>query len=409
MEKSRRKGRPERIRVSLWDDAAGSIPLALPERRTWPAGLMLLAFFAIFAGIAWVSLLKTQLHSVRGVFDLMTVLFEVFWLLGWSVGVVIFGLLAALFLFYRESARLQNGRLVHVPRLGPLKIIVEYDLARLRNLRVEPAGSGDGVRIRFDYGEGTAGLGDIMSEPEAGNLIEIIESAIPFGARAEPAPKSREQGELQADGTQPPPPPVVAAPSPASPSVIALVLANLLPLAGVLFYGWDTASVVVLYWAESAVIGFYTAIKIAIVGKVGAVFAVPFFIGHFGGFMAIHFLLIYAMLVRGPEARGPEPGAVEALLAIFVPVWPALAALFLSHAVSFATNFLGRREYVGETVGGLMSAPYRRILLMQVTLIVGGWVVLALKSPVPVLVLLVLLKIVLDVRTHRREHGRAER
>ena len=52
-------------------------------------------------------------------------------------------------------------------------------------------------------------------------------------------------------------------------SGLALIGANLVPLAGVLFLGWDLASVIVLFWAESAVIGFYTALKMAIVGKLG--------------------------------------------------------------------------------------------------------------------------------------------
>jgi hypothetical protein len=398
----RRRGRPERFRIALWDDTAGSTPLELSRRSTLVPGLVLLAFFAVFAGIAGVSIWKMKSHAVRGVFDLMYVLFEGFWVLGWSVGVVILGLLTVVFLFYGESARLQNGRLVQVPRLGPLKFIVEYDLARITNLRVEPAKNGEDVRVRFDYGGGTNGLGDAMSPAEAEHLIERIAAAILPRASGDPLP---EPAPAEAPPAELPANPPVSASAATPTSVVALVAANLVPLAGVLFYDWDVASVMVLYWAESAVVGFYTALKIVIVGKIGAVFAVPFFVGHFGGFMVIHFMFIYGMMVRGLEARGPEPGAFAALRDIFVPLWPALAVLFVSHAVSFAVNFIGRREHARETVNGLMTAPYRRIMLMQVTLIFGGWIVLLLKSPVPVLVLLIALKIVLDIRAHRRERA----
>src|SRR5947207_8973953 len=98
-----------------------------------------------------------------------------------------------------------------------------------------------------------------------------------------------------------------------SPSGLALIAANLVPLGGVLFFGWDLASVIILYWAESAVIGFYTALKIAVVGKFAALFAVPFFVGHFGGFMALHFLLIYNFFVRGLSPAAAEPGVRAAL------------------------------------------------------------------------------------------------
>jgi hypothetical protein len=196
-------------------------------------------------------------------------------------------------------------------------------------------------------------------------------------------------------------------PSLTSPSGLALMGANLLPLAGVLFFGWDLASVIVLFWAESGVIAFYTVLKMAVVNTVAALFAAPFFIGHFGGFMAVHFLFIYGLFVRGLDATGPDPGVREALLGIFSPLWTALAALFISHGVSFVTNFVGRREYVGATTKALMSAPYSRIIAMQLALIVGGWVVMLLRNPLPALALLVAIKTAADFSAHRKEHSSA--
>jgi|TARA_B110000263_G_scaffold124772_1_gene108516 hypothetical protein len=42
-----------------------------------------------------------------------------------------------------------------------------------------------------------------------------------------------------------------------SPSVLALVLVNVLPIVGVLLLDWTIAEVIVLYWPESAVIGIF--------------------------------------------------------------------------------------------------------------------------------------------------------
>jgi hypothetical protein len=340
------------------------------------------------------------------VFDLTFVLFEGFWLLGWSVAVVILGALTVLVFFYDESARLQDGRLVHVPRLGPLKIFIEYDLARIGNVSLEDAGN-DTVRIRFDYAGGSNGLGDAMPRADAERLVRTIRNAAvaagsvmdtppPAAAPEAPRPKGPPAAPEPADA----PPPSLT-----SPSGLALIAANLVPLAGVLFFGWDLASVIVLFWAESAVIGFYTALKMAVVGKFAALAMVPFFIGHFGGFMALHFLLIYELFVRGAFARGPAPPAGQALVAVFGPLWLSLAALFISHGVSFVDNFLGRREYAGATMKGLMMAPYGRIMVMQIALIFGGWIILLLKSPVPALALLIVFKTALDFTAHRKEHG----
>jgi len=51
-----------------------------------------------------------------------------------------------------------------------------------------------------------------------------------------------------------------------SPSTLLLIIANLVPIAGSIFLGWNLADVMVLYWAESAVIGFFNICKMAVIG-----------------------------------------------------------------------------------------------------------------------------------------------
>ena len=401
-----RKARPERFRIALRDDPGGATPLNLPARRMWPAGLIAGAMFAIFAGILWVQIANLHPQGLRSVFHLSFMLFELFWIVGWSVGVFILGALTVLLLFYGESARLKGARLVLVPRLGPLKFICEYDLARMRNLRLEHSGSAETVRIRFDYRGGSCGVGDSMPRADAEKLIATIRSAAPATVTmpAEPAPV------VAAAPPQPAVPANLPAPQPlalTSPSALALLAANLVPLAGVLLGQWKLGDVMVLFWSESAIIGFYTALKMAVAGKWAALFAVPFFVGHFGGFMAVHFMFVYGLFLDGFAGGGPEPGVRAELTAVFVPLWPALAALFLSHGVSFAVNFLGQREYAGATVQNLMATPYKRIIVMHLTIIFGGWLAMLLKTPAPALALLILLKIAADLRAHTREHGAA--
>ena len=398
------KARPERFRVALWDDHAGSTPLELPARRMWPAGLIAGAMFALFAGILWVQIANLHPQGLRSVFDLSFMLFEVFWIVGWSVGVLFLGAVTVLLLFYGESARLAGGRLVLVPRLGPVKFICEYDLARMRNLRLEHSGSAGTVRIRFDYGGGSCGLGDSMPRADADKLIATIRDAAPATVTIEPARR---------DAVAPPQPAVPAnlpAPKPlalTSPSALTLIAANLVSLAGVLLGQWTLGAVMVLFWSESAIVGFYTALKMAVAGSWVALFAVPFFVGHFGGFMAVHFMFVYGFFLDGFAGGGPEPGVRAALTGLFMPLWPALAALFASHGVSFAVNFLGQREYAGATVQNLMATPYKRIIVMHVTIIFGGWLTMMLKTPAPALALLILLKIAADLRAHTREHAGA--
>jgi hypothetical protein len=100
-----------RIRIRLRDNAEGATPLDIRGQRMWPVAFIFAAMFAIFAAVAVRVASGLWGRSVRDLFDLAFVLFEAFWLLGWSVAVVILGALTVLFFFYRESARLQDGRL----------------------------------------------------------------------------------------------------------------------------------------------------------------------------------------------------------------------------------------------------------------------------------------------------------
>lgn len=399
------KAWPKHIRVTLRDDAAGSIPIELPDRRMWPVGLLFGVFFAIFAAIEGVMIAKANLHSVRGVFDLMMFLFDVFWILGWSVGVLILGALTALLLFYRESARLQGRALVHVPRLGPLKVVARYELSRIHNLRTEDAKESGKVRIRFDY-EGVGKhitLGDRMPSDKAEAIVARLRAA-----GADSATPGRTVGAEVAGKVEEVPRGMPSHPAPREEGMpaatLALIAANLLPLAGVLLLGWDLAAVMVLYWAESAVIGVYTVLKMCVVGKFGALVSVPFFLGHFGAFMVAHFAFVYALFVHPVGQIPRDAGVYDEVRAIFLPLWPGLAALLVSHGISFVFNFMGHREYLGTSTSALMAAPYKRIIVMHLTVIFGGWIVLALGTPAPALALLVVLKLIVDTRAHRREH-----
>ena len=82
-----------------------------------------------------------------------------------------------------------------------------------------------------------------------------------------------------------------------------------------------------------------------------------------------------------------------------------MAALFISHGMSYITNFLGRREFVERTVREQLFAPHGRIVVMHSTIILGGWLAMLVGAPVGALVVMVMAKIVLDILVHLKEHG----
>jgi hypothetical protein len=209
-------------------------------------------------------------------------------------------------------------------------------------------------------------------------------------------------------------------------SLAALVLANLVPLAGVLWLGWDTRFVVLLYWAENLVVGAYTVLKLALVQMerpaqhLQKLFNIPFFCIHFGGFTAVHGVLLMSFFGLGDGMEGLMPEHtwlgplvfVQMLVAVVTKLWGLrppgmewpLLALVVSHGVSFMQNFLFGREYATLTLNKVMSQPYGRIVVLHAAIIAGGIFVLKLGSPLPLLIILVGFKIGLDLWLHRRSH-----
>lgn len=201
-------------------------------------------------------------------------------------------------------------------------------------------------------------------------------------------------------------------------SLLVLVLVNLLPLVGVFVFDWDVAALMLLYWSENLVLGFYTLLKMLVISPLRGLGMGSFFAIHYGGFCAVHGLFIAMMLLD--EDIDPMPGEPWPLFLVFPqllvnvvrqvlthtpPEWLfAFAALYISHGVSFVVNFLFGRERDELSLRQLMSAPYGRIMILHVAILVGGFAVMALGQPVAMLLVLVLLKLGLDVVLHLREH-----
>ncbi len=203
-------------------------------------------------------------------------------------------------------------------------------------------------------------------------------------------------------------------------TLVALVLANLIPLFGVLRLDWDVGSIVVLYWAENLVIGFYTVIKLLLAAGLKGLFLVLFFIMHYGGFCGVHGVFVLGLTDFGGGSPKLTPGAdwpgplvfPQMLLNVARQVlaaapdallW-AVAALLLSHGVSFMLNYIGAREHKGQTTNAIMTAPYKRIVVLHIAIIAGGFLVISLGSPVGLLIALVALKIAMDIILHKRSH-----
>ena len=201
-------------------------------------------------------------------------------------------------------------------------------------------------------------------------------------------------------------------------SLAALAASNLLPLLGVMAWGWDVGALVVLYWSENLIIGAYTLVKMLVHSPLKGLLNGAFFVVHYGGFCAVHGVFVLALALEQEPSflEGPTwplflvfvqllIDVVRQVLSLAPPEWlAAFAALAVSHGISLAANYFRGGEFREQDGKKLMTAPYKRIVVLHLAIIAGGFGVAALGSPMPLLVLLVALKLGLDLWLHDREH-----
>ena len=214
------------------------------------------------------------------------------------------------------------------------------------------------------------------------------------------------------------------------PATLTLVAINLVPLIGILVWGWDAFVLLMLYWMETAIIAFWSMVRLATLPReaVGdltfgaekrhlsrpALIAV--FTANAAGFMAVHLLLLWVMFAGEWSRRihsvrdfyRADGGGDRALGAAASAVHRARPRRRCSKSVeACALADVGvplsrqparppAREPQGEAI---LLGLYVRIFIMQLTIIVGVWFALVIGSVAP-FIILIIIKTVFDVSYH---------
>ena len=197
-------------------------------------------------------------------------------------------------------------------------------------------------------------------------------------------------------------------------SAWVLVAANLVPLAGVLWWDWSVFALLALFWMENVVLGVLFALRMLCADPsdpamwLGKLFLIPFFCVHYGMFTAVHGMFVF-LLFGGDKAAMQNLELLEAAVRATerYDLWLPIGVLVASHAFSFVWNYLYRGEYRRAELKRLMAKPYGRVAVLHVAIILGGFGTALLGSPLWALVLLVVLKTALDYRAHVKEHSKA--
>ena len=171
--------------------------------------------------------------------------------------------------------------------------------------------------------------------------------------------------------------------------------------------------VLITYWLENGIVGLLNVPKILLAResrttlaneRSGRAIYAAFFLVHYGIFWIAHGVFVFFIVRREFASTVTDP--LEVVLSDQALVVAGLA-LLASHGASFLLNYIGRGEYLRTTPDAQMIAPYGRMAVLHITIVLSGVLVIAQGEPLYAVVLLVVLKTALDLFLHLREHGRA--
>ena len=203
-----------------------------------------------------------------------------------------------------------------------------------------------------------------------------------------------------------------AAPVPAwhAPTSLMIVATNLVPLWAVLAQGCSAFELFMLFWLETVVVIVMNAMRMLFArpGDLGLWFRkiieVPASCILFGVFASCYAVGIFAIFSR-PDylrmSRLPHVPIDEAL-AIFsaLQIWEPLAAIAMLYVIQFLFGYILSGEYRTADPKELSGKLMRRMGLLHVTLIFGGFATMVTGSPVWAMFVLIFLKTAVELLLH---------
>ena len=166
-----------------------------------------------------------------------------------------------------------------------------------------------------------------------------------------------------------------------------LIVANLLPVYGVWFLGWNSIEVFVVYVMETLIVGLLTVLKLAIASLTGSgedwyvgnrktkqpgILFILFFIVHYGIFTAVQ----SSIFAESANINPPGSSWLYFFFHWYQYINKDVAIMLVGFSLSYLARsfapFIANREYKNASMARIMFQPYGRIIIQQLTVLVGS-------------------------------------
>ncbi len=186
---------------------------------------------------------------------------------------------------------------------------------------------------------------------------------------------------------------------------LALALANIAPLIGVLLGYWNAFDIIFLYWFENIIIGVFTVARMTIrpdtasLFKFAGMFLGAFFCFHYGFFTYGHGSFIASFfdeqLLGANTSVSSNIVDVSRFMLAQQGIQLTIAAMFIAHLVEYLLAYKNR-EF--DDAPKEMFKPYKRIIVLHIAIIFGGFLAAMLDNSIGVALVMIALKTYFDLK-----------
>jgi Family of unknown function (DUF6498) len=172
-----------------------------------------------------------------------------------------------------------------------------------------------------------------------------------------------------------------------SPADGLLIAANLLPVYGVWFLGWNATEAFIVYALETIIVGLLTILKMTVITLVrkkddwyangsstrqSGIFFIVFFILHFGIFALVQ----TTMFSQSAGITPPGSGLFHFFFHWYDYVNKNILLMLLAFALTYIVRdfmpFMLHGNYKKQPLMMVMFQPYGRVFIQQFTVIIGS-------------------------------------